>query len=109
MIRARYEQTASPPRILEARQLLREGINSAPTVASLRFALAELEETLAGGVEAAKDVLRTAFESIPCALTFSVLQRFIRRKEGVAAARKLFSDTAPLRTNQTLGYEVPIL
>ena len=93
---------------IEARTLYREAIEIIPDVVSLRLALAELEESQ-GSKESSKIVLKTAFEKIPCAYTFSALQRFIRRKDGITAARKLYSDTLSVRrdpTKESLGLEV---
>jgi hypothetical protein len=74
-------------------------------VALLRLAYAELEEKL-GNLDLANDILRGCFQAIPAGFTFSVLQRFVRRREGVTAARKLFSETLPLRQDKALAFEV---
>ena len=106
MTYAKFRQTIDG--IVEARNVYAEAINIIPDVVSLRLALAELEESN-GNTESSKIVLRTAFERIPCAFTFSALQRFIRRRDGVTAGRKLFSDTLAVRkdpTKEALGLEV---
>ena len=106
MTYAKFRQTIDG--IVEARNVYSEAINIIPDVVSLRLALAELEECN-GNTESTKIVLRTAFERIPCAFTFSALQRFIRRREGVTAGRKLFSDTLAVRkdpSKEALGLEV---
>jgi hypothetical protein len=91
--------------ILEAKSVLREALGCNPHVACLRVALAELEEEC-GDLEAAKETLRAAFAAMPSGFTFSVLQRFVRRTEGIVAARKCFSDTISLRCDGTLDHEV---
>jgi hypothetical protein len=40
------------------------------------------------------------------AVFFAVKQRFIRRRDGIVAARQFFSDTLPMRLDKKLGYEV---
>jgi tetratricopeptide (TPR) repeat protein len=89
----------------EAKAILREALGCNPQVASLRVALAELEEE-SGDLEAAKDTLRTAFNAMPSGFTFSVLQRLVRRTEGIVAARRCFSDTMSLRCDGSLDHEV---
>ena len=92
----------------DARSVYKGAIEIIPDVVSLRLALAELEESH-GSKEASKYVLNSAFSRIPSAFTFSALQRFVRRTEGMSAARKLFSDTLPVRrdpSQETLGLEV---
>ena len=95
----------------DARSVYKEAIEIVPDVVSLRLALAELEESH-GSKESSKAVLKMAYERIPCAFTFSALQRFIRRREGITAARKLFSDTLSIRRDpakEALGLEVSLL
>ncbi len=83
-----------------------QAIECNPTVSLLRVGMAELEE-LSGSAAAAEDTLRNCFEQIPCGFTFSLYQRFVRRKHGKVAARKLFSGTLGMRNaNPKLGYEV---
>ena len=106
MTYAKFRQTTDG--IVDARNIYMEAIEIIPDVVSLRLALAELEESN-GNDESSKIVLKIAYERIPCAFTFSALQRFIRRRDGVTAARKLFSDTLAIRKNPTkeaLGLEV---
>jgi hypothetical protein len=91
--------------IIEARTILRDSISIIPKASFLRIALAELEEQQ-GNFDAAREVLRSAFQSLPSGFTFSVLQRFIRRRDGMHAARKCFSETAQLRRDKKLGSEV---
>lgn len=69
--------------------------------------MAEFEEQHSS-IDNATNVLRTAFETVPCAFTFAALQRLIRRKDGKIAARKLFSETMAMRADGTLGYDVSI-
>lgn len=90
--------------VQEARIALKEGIELIPEVCVLRFALAEFEESQ-NLFDSARDVYRIAFEAIPSALTFATFQRFVRRREGVAAARRLFSETLPLRQSRRLGID----
>ena len=92
----------------EARAVYREAIDVIPDVIALRIALAELEECN-GNKDAAKLTLRQAFERIPTAFTFAAYQRFVRRCEGISAARKVFSETLPIRkdpANERLAIEV---
>ena len=79
-----------------ARKVYVEAIDANPTSALLRCALVELEEE-AGEHEAAKEVLRVTFEQIPTGFTFSLYQRYLRRTVGIDAARRLFSETLPMR------------
>ena len=106
MTYAKFQQVVSGAN--DARNVYKEAIDVIPEVVSLRLALAELEESL-GNKVASKVVLKTALEKIPCAFTFSALQKFVRRTEGIIAARKLFSDTLPVRqdaSRELLGLEV---
>ena len=91
---ARLQQEAGGS--VEGKQVYREAIEIVPDVVTLRVALAELEEA-EGNKDVAKAVLKAAFEKLPSAFTFAALQRFVRRKEGMTAARKVFSETLPLR------------
>jgi hypothetical protein len=52
-----------------------------------------------GALDAAKEVLRVTFEQNPSGATFSMFQRFIRRTLGIAAARRMFSETHSMRAN----------
>ena len=89
-----------------ARSVYLESIDANPGVTLLRCGLAELEEA-AGNLEAAKEVLRVTFEQTPCGFTFALLQRFIRRNLGIAAARRLFTETLVIRkSNPKIGLEV---
>jgi hypothetical protein len=109
MTYAKFQQQAAGAN--EARNVYREAIEIIPDVVALRLALAELEEA-EGSRDASRSVLRTAFEKIPCAFTFAALQRFMRRTEGMTAARKLFGTTLPTRmdpSKEALGLEVRIL
>ena len=90
--------------IIEARNALKEAILVIPKVPTLWLELAELEET-SGDINSALDILRLCFEQNPSPFTFSVFQKFIRRKEGKAAARQLFSDTIVLREEGVLGLD----
>lgn len=103
---ANFELESSGPS--EARAIFREAIEHIPKIVMLRLAFAEFEEKL-GNNDAVYDILMKAFHQIPCGFTFSVLQRFIRRREGVSAARKLFSETYLLRQDKALAFEVSIL
>jgi hypothetical protein len=67
--------------------------------------LSELEERF-NGVDAAAEVLRNAFDQIPSAFSFALLQRVIRRRDGKSAARKVFAETIALRHEGVLGFEV---
>ena len=92
---------------MQARTVYRNAIDTIPSIAYLRIALSELEESQKK-VSDAKETLRLAFEKIPSGLTFAVYQRFLRRYEGMDEARKLFSETHFLRSDHTLGMEVYI-
>lgn len=92
----------------DARTVYRQAIEVVPDVVALRVALAELEEAQ-GNQDAAKGILKGAFDKLPCAFTFATYQRFVRRKEGISAARKVFSETLTLRrdlSNEALGLEL---
>lgn len=78
---SRLEQSQVPPRVTEARAVLKEGIDLIPDIALLRIGLAEFEESQSN-FEAAREAYRGAFEAVPCALTFSSFQKFVRRREG---------------------------
>ena len=103
---ARLQQEAGGATV--ARQVYQEAIETVPDIVALRVALAELEEA-EGNNDAAKAALKAAFDKLPSAFTFATLQRFVRRKESIAAARKVFTDTLLLRrdpANETLGLEL---
>ena len=103
---ARLQQESEGAAI--ARQVYQEAIEIVPDIVALRVALAELEEA-EGNNDAAKAALKAAFDKLPSAFTFATLQRFVRRKETIAAARKIFTDTLLLRrdpANETLGLEL---
>lgn len=88
--------------LADVRAVYREAIETIRNIAFLRIALADLEE-LDGNLETARDVFRQAFEKVPCPLTFSLYQRFIRRHDGVNATRKLFSEALQQRADSTIG------
>ena len=100
----------------EARAILLQAVDAMPEVAVLRIALAEFEERLgaeavqggsaAQGLLSARNVLKTAFDTLPSAYTFSVFQRFVRRCEGLQAARRVFTDTWRLRQDRRLGLDI---
>lgn len=91
--------------ILEARTVYREAIDIIPKVALIRIAFAELEERQRN-YDSTKEILKAAFNQVPSGLTFALYQRFIRRREGILAARKLFGDSLPLRQDKKIGHEV---
>lgn len=90
-----------------AKTLLQEAVVILPQVASISIAIAELDER-EGQIDAARTILNQLFTSQPSAFSFSVLQRFIRRVDGIDAARKLFESTHTARMNASkaavLGY-----
>lgn len=98
-----------------ARQIYLEAIEANPEVMILRTGLAELEE-LNGDEDdrevretAAQKVLMEAFQYYPSGFSFASLQRFIRRRWGILAARKLFTETWDLRQNNPqIGLEVSV-
>ena len=114
---ARYEYSPKPvlgsvlSGSLEAENLsksiIREGIECNTGVFVLRAALAELEE-VCGNLAAARDVLRQSYADIPNPFVFSVLQRHVRRLDGIIPARSLFSDTMCARLEGILNYEVSL-
>ena len=53
-------------------------------------------------------ILYDTFYTLQTSYTFSILQKYIRRVDGISAARKLFSDTYILRQQGKLTYEVYI-
>lgn len=99
----------------ESRIILLQAVEAMPEVAVLRIALAEYEERLGGeavhgsaaqGLSSARGILKTAFDNLPSAYTFSVYQRFIRRCDGKQAARRVFTDTFRLRQERRLGLDI---
>lgn len=102
---ANFEFEASG--IMAARAIYREAVEMAPKSALLRLAHAEVEEKH-GNYELAEELIRGAFINIPSGFTFSVLQRYIRRRDGKLPARKVFSDTLGLRQEKNLAFEVQI-
>ncbi|KAJ1425454.1 hypothetical protein B484DRAFT_420154 [Ochromonadaceae sp. CCMP2298] len=91
-----------------ARAIYLEAVDANPRVTMLRVGLAELEEG-AGSLEAAKEVLRVSFEQLPSAFTFSLYQKLIRRTLGIAAARRLYSETLSMRkADPQLGVEISL-
>jgi len=94
--------TAGPA---DARAVFRDAVEVIPDVALLRVAFSEFEERL-GNLEAARSLLKATFQQLPSAFSFSSFQRFVRRQDGKVAARCCFSDTASLRQEQVLNYEV---
>lgn len=108
MTYARFQQQLGG--VTEARRVYREAIETVPEVVSLRLALAELEECQ-GSKDMSRMILKTAFDKIPCGFSFSALQRYIRRRDGISGARKLFSDTIVIRKDplrEALGLEICI-
>jgi hypothetical protein len=120
---ARYELTI-PNGVVQARAVLKEALTTLPQVPSsslhslthfspsltpqstiLWLELSELEERF-NGVDAAAEVLRNAFDQVPSAFSFALLQRVIRRRDGKSAARKVFAETIALRHEGVLGFEV---
>lgn len=100
---ARFEHVYSS--IDDARVIYKNAVEILPNVTYLRIALAELEESLSNYTEA-REVLRSCYEMIPSSLSFAVYQRFLRRTDGIVAARKLFSDSLPRRVANVFGLEV---
>lgn len=90
-----------------ARKVMNEAVTVLPGVALLRVAYAEFEEQW-GSPDTARKILDEAFTQLPCGLLFAVKQRFIRRRDGIVAARQFFSDTLPMRLDKKLGYEVRV-
>ena len=75
----------------------------------LRISYSEFEE-LQGNDETSKQILKQLFWNEPNGFTFTVYQRYLRRKEGIIAGRKLFSETYLLRQkNKYVGLEVSVL
>lgn len=79
-----------------AKGLLQEAIRHNPQSTILRIALAEIEESV-GHLDEVLRILKDMFVAQPDGFTFTIYQRFVRRQAGLVAARKLFSETAPLR------------
>ena len=67
--------------------------------------MAEFEEQH-NSIDAAYEVLKSAFDRVPSAFTFALLQRVTRRRDGKVAARRLFSETLSMRKDGVLGCEV---
>ena len=91
--------------VLVLRKMYIKAVSIIPHCALLRIAWSEMEEE-AGNMEVSRDILKQCYELVPSPLTFSVLQRHIRRKDGKTAARKCFSETLPLRVERKLPIEV---
>ena len=89
----------------EARNVYREAIDIIPNVAFLHIAYAEFEE-INNNIDTAREILKLFFDKMPSAFTFAVYQRFIRRHDGLLAARKLFNDTLPQRLDNNFGFEI---
>lgn len=70
---------------------LREAVEVLPASELVRIALADAEEER-GCAEGAREVLRAALRALPSGLMFAAYQRFLRRVDGVVAARRLFSE-----------------
>lgn len=91
--------------INEARNVYREAIEIIPNVAFLHVSYAEFEE-INNNIDTARDILKSFFDKMPSAFTFAVYQRFVRRHDGLLAARKLFNDTLPQRLDNNFGFEI---
>ena len=105
---ARFEaaQTSGvDDRINEARNVYREAIEIIPNVSFLHISYAEFEE-INKNIDTAREILRSFFDKMPSAFTFAVYQRFVRRHDGLLAARKLFNDTLPQRLDNNFGFEI---
>jgi hypothetical protein len=74
-------------------------MGSVPEVAPYCDVYACIVHIATGAMDAAKEVLRVTFEQNPSGATFSMFQRFIRRTLGIAAARRMFSETHSMRAN----------
>ena len=86
---AQFEQRSRG--VSEARGVFREAMEVLPGSEMLRVANADLEEEY-GALENAKELLRTAFAAAPASFIFAAYQSFLRRNEGVAAARRAFCE-----------------
>ena len=86
---AQYEQRTRG--VSEARVVFREAMEVLPGSETLRVANADMEEQH-GTLDNAKEILKTAFASLPSSFIFAAYQAFLRRNEGVAAARRAFSE-----------------
>lgn len=108
---AKFEQHILPAEgsnSLLPKSILTQGIEAVPDSAILRIRLAELEEQF-GDINAAKEIFRQMFEAFQDGYSFTVYQRFIHRTIGTDAARRVFSETQQLRTNNaSLSVEVSI-
>lgn len=85
--------------VVAAKATFREAVEVLPSSELVRIAYADMEEEY-GSVEGARDVLRSALVSIPTGLMFAAYQKFLRRVDGVAAARRLFSECLALGKKQ---------
>jgi hypothetical protein len=88
--------------VAEARDLLAEACRIIPTCSLLCVAAAELEER-EGNIDETRIILKNMFKSQPSAFSFAVLQRFVRRVDGLKAARQLFTSTAAARKDTALA------
>lgn len=94
--------------IVEARAVLNEAIETIPASALLRVSFSEIEEQH-GSIDNARKILNVAFDHMPNGFVFAVRQRFIRRRDGLVAGRKCFSDTLSMRLDKKIGFEVRML
>jgi len=88
-------------RLDKVRAVLREGLIAIPGNTMLVMQLAEIED-LDGAFESSTRLYRDLFHHRPAGFTFAVYQRYIRKRLGVKAARRVFSETRPLRTSSDL-------
>lgn len=88
-------------RLDKVRTVLREGLIAIPGNTMLVMQLAEIED-LDGAFESSTRLYRDLFHHRPAGFTFAVYQRYIRKRLGLNAARRVFSETRPLRTSSDL-------
>jgi hypothetical protein len=77
--------------ITASRIVFKDAIDIVPSSELLRVAAAEIEEQF-GTLENSRELLRNAVAVVPSTLVFTSYQKFLRRNDGTAAARKAFSD-----------------
>lgn len=94
-------QNEADDRLDKVRSVLREGLIAIPGNTMLVMQLAEIED-LDGAFESSTRLYRDLFHHRPAGFTFAVYQRYIRKRLGVKAARRVFSETRPLRASSDL-------
>ena len=91
-----------------ASNVFREGIEVLPTSELLRVSLADTEEQW-NSPDAAREVLKTGFQALGTPFMFCAYQKFLRRSDGIVAARRAFTEYLALamKTDRSIDPGVP--